>query len=192
MNGHDVSPETLIERAQRGDARSFGALVRRFDPELRVLSHRMLGPSWSEDILQDSYLRAFRAVGRFESGRGSVPGWLYRIVYRACLDELRRLGRERWESSELLDGYAADEALERAANERLDLWTVLGSLTAEDRACLVLVDALGFDYASAGEVLDVPRGTIASRLNRARRLVREALELTEEVENERVPGREHR
>lgn len=192
MNDHDVSPQTLIERAQRGDARSFGTLVRRSDPDLRVLSHRMLGPSWSEDILQESYLRAFRAVGRFESGRGSVAGWLYRIVYRACLDELRRLGRERWESSELLEEHAVDEALDHAASERLDLWSVLGSLSIEDRACLVLVDALGFDYESAGEVLDVPRGTIASRLNRARGLVREALELTEEVENERVQGREHR
>lgn len=182
MSDLEVSPRTLIRRAQRGDAASFGMLVRQFDPELRVLAHRMLGPSWSEDVLQESYLRAFRAIPRFELGSGSIGGWLYRIVYRSCLDELRRLGRERWQPPELLEQSAADGALEREVSERLDVWTALGSLAAEDRACLVLVDALGFDYASAGEILDVPRGTVASRLNRGRRHVRRALEMPEEVE----------
>lgn len=172
----------LVERAKRGDVASFGMLVRRFDPELRVLAHRMLGPSWSEDILQESYLRAFRAVSRFRLGSGSVGGWLYRIVYRGCLDELRRLGRERWQPSELIEQIPASGALEREVGERLDLWAALGELAAEDRACLVLVDALGLDYAGASEILDVPRGTIASRLNRGRRRVRQALLISEEVE----------
>ena len=167
-------------------------LVRRFDPELRVLSHRMLGPSWSEDILQESYLRAFRAVSRFELHRGSVGGWLYRIVYRSCLDELRRLKREHWQSAELLEDCGVDGATEHVVSERLHVWAALGSLPAEDRACLILVDALGFDYESAAGVLDVPRGTVASRLNRARGLVREALEITEEVENEGIQGRDCR
>ena len=155
--------------------------MRQSDPELRMLAHRMLGPSWNEDVLQESYLRAFQAIPRFQLDSGSIAGWLYRIVYRTCLDELRRIGRQRWQPSELLDETAAAGALENEAAARLDLWAALGSLSVEDRACLVLVDGLGFDYASAGEILDVPSGTVASRLNRGRRRVHEALEMTEEV-----------
>ena len=156
------------------DEAAFEELVRELDSGVRAFSHRVLGPAWSEDVLQEAYLRAFRARGRFRVEAGSFRSWLYRIVYRCCLDELRRTRRRPlpWASAlEALPAPAAEPAL--AARD--ELWRALGELSGEERACVVLVDGLGFDYESAAAILDVPRGTVASRLSRARPLLRRAL-----------------
>jgi RNA polymerase sigma-70 factor (ECF subfamily) len=181
--------KSLVDLAREGDHHAFECLLRRFDGELRILSHRLLGPRWTEDVLQDAYLRAFEALPRFRSGEGSVAGWFYRIVYRRCLDEFRRAGRETWHEPLPVESVADPRLSEAQMVDRLTLWQALGSLNAEDRACVVLVDALGLDYSAAGDVLGVPRGTVASRLNRARRVVRWALDGNEEDKNGRLQGR---
>lgn len=155
------------------DAAAFEDLVRELDAGMRAFSHRVLGPAWSEDVLQEAYLRAFRARSRFEPSAGSFQSWLYRIVYRCCLDELRRRRRSPLPWTTGLDALPAPDVAETATRD--ELWRALGELSGEERACVVLVDGLGFDYESAARILDVPRGTVASRLNRARPLVRRAL-----------------
>ena len=168
----------LVERAQGGDAAAFTALVRAFDPMLRALAYNLLGDrELMDDILQDAYLRAFRALPRFE-GRSQVGTWLYRITYNACLDELRRRKRRRWFP-------VAHAGLEEAPDSTEDpvehlarageLRAALASLSPEERAAVWLVDAEGHDYGKAAEVLGVPEGTVASRLSRARAALREAL-----------------
>jgi RNA polymerase sigma-70 factor, ECF subfamily len=155
------------------DEASFEDLVRALDGETRAFSHRVLGPAWSEDVLQEAYLRAFRSLARFSPELGTFRSWLFRIVYRCCLDELRRRRRRPlpWDSA--LDALPAPAQPGLATRD--ELWRALGDLSEEERACVVLVDGLGFDYESAGRILDVPRGTVASRLNRARPLLRRAL-----------------
>ena len=89
-------PGRLLDRARRGDGAAFGALVRIFDPQLRGLAFSLLGSrELMDDVLQDAYVRAFRGLARFEA-RAQVSTWLHRIVYNACLDELRRARRRRW------------------------------------------------------------------------------------------------
>jgi RNA polymerase sigma-70 factor, ECF subfamily len=180
-----------VVRAQRGDTAAFEQLVREFDDGLRAFSHRVLGPGWTEDVLQEAYLRAFRSLRHYRAERGAFRSWLYRIVYRCCLDEQRR-GRRRplsWTAS--LEELPSSHTSEWVAAARQGLWDALGMLSTEERACVILVDGLGFDYESAGTILDVPRGTVASRLNRARPLLRRALrEPLEETEGEghaRIP-----
>jgi RNA polymerase sigma-70 factor, ECF subfamily len=181
MTDHDL-PAELVERARQGDPHAFESIVRAFDGQLRTLAYRLLGPMWSEDVLQEAYLRAFRAFPNFEPGVGSVGGWLYRIVYRGCLDQLRRSGQETWGDE---DGYTVLSdagSTEGEVTTRISVWRALGALTPEERACIVLVDGLGFDYDSTGRVLGVPRGTVASRLHRARPIIRQELE--DDLENE--------
>src|SRR5918994_7534230 len=80
----------LVARATEGDVDAFYALIDRHDRGLRGLAYRLLGdPDAMDDALQESYLKAFRALPRF-SGDSAFKSWLYRIVYNTCLDELRR------------------------------------------------------------------------------------------------------
>jgi RNA polymerase sigma-70 factor (ECF subfamily) len=171
----DSAVEMLVARAQRGDVAAFEHVVRRFDRDLRAFSHRVLGPAWTEDVLQEAYLRAFRGLPSYRPELGAFQSWLYRIVYRCCLDELRRTRRRPLPWASGLEELPSQDTAEASVATRESLWRALGSLSDEDRACIVLVDGLGFDYESAAAILDVPRGTVASRLNRARPLLRRAL-----------------
>jgi RNA polymerase sigma-70 factor, ECF subfamily len=167
----------VVEQARRGDRDAFAELVRHYDGGLRALAYRLLGDrDRMDDVLQETYVRAFRGLPGFR-GRSRVGTWLYRIAYNACLDELGRAGRvvhlPLAEVAELVDprpGIAETVAWRR------DLAAALAELAPADRAAVLMVDAQGFGYRDAGEVLGVPEGTVASRLNRARAALRRALE----------------
>jgi RNA polymerase sigma-70 factor (ECF subfamily) len=170
-----------LARARRGDHDAFVALVRRHDRGLRSLAYRLLGdPARMDDALQEAYVRAFRALARFR-GDSAFATWLYRIAYNVCLEELTRSRRTETVALETMpESSDAAVGLEESVAMRSGLASALATLTPQDRAAVLLVDALGFDYRAAGEVLGVPEGTVASRLNRARAALRRALAATEE------------
>ena len=155
---------------------AFEALIRRHDPELRSLALRIVGPSSLDDVLQDAYLKAYRAIPAFEPRNGSVRGWLFRIVYTTSIDSLRRR-RPTVQLDEANERDVEIRTPEDAAVERGELEAVLASLPIEDRAAIVLVDGLGFDYAAAAQILGIPVGTVGSRLHRGRAEIRRTLAL---------------
>jgi RNA polymerase sigma-70 factor, ECF subfamily len=165
-----------IDRAKRGDHEAFASVIKQYDRGLRALAYRLLGdPDRMDDALQEAYVKAFRGLSSFR-GESRLGTWLYRIVYNACLDELERSGRIVQLSLE----DAADPPdprldLAETVASRTGLAEALAGLAPEERAAVLLVDAQGFDYRSAGRVLGVPVGTVASRLNRARAALRRAL-----------------
>jgi RNA polymerase sigma-70 factor (ECF subfamily) len=162
--------ELLLARARRGDAAAFGLLLRAADESHRRLAFRLLGDRQSmDDVLQEAYVRAFRALPQFRGG-SAFGTWLYRIVYNACLDEVRRSHRE------VLLGDLPGEDSPGGVEDRLDLEAALAALPPELRAVVLLVDAQGLSYDEAAEVFGVAPGTIGSRLNRARATLRAALE----------------
>src|SRR5204863_5989719 len=130
------------QRLRRLDSGTFVELVKRDDMSHRRLAFRLLGGSERmDDVLQDAYVRAFRALPRFR-GDSSLETWLYRIVYNACVDDLRRR-REHETLEEWDERFAAAPA---EPEERLDLAAALASLPPELRAILLLVDAGGRSY----------------------------------------------
>jgi RNA polymerase sigma-70 factor, ECF subfamily len=158
----------------RSDADAFVVLLRDYDLRHRRLAFRLLGDrERMDDVLQEAYARAFRALPRFRGG-AALGTWLYRIVYNACLDELRRSGARR--------EVSLDEWRERGADrtdrleERLDLEAALAALPVELRAVVLLVDVDELSYDEAAEVLGIPAGTVASRLSRARDALKGALQ----------------
>jgi RNA polymerase sigma-70 factor, ECF subfamily len=166
--------ERVIDRARRGDQEAFAAVIRHYDPGLRALAFRLLGDrDLMDDVLQEAYVKAFKGLRGFR-GDAKLGTWLYRIAYNACLDELRR--SRRGDELPLTDGLPSrsPDPGEVAAG-RQDLARALAALPPDERAAVLLVDAQGFDYRQAGEVLGVPEGTVASRLNRARASLRTAL-----------------
>lgn len=158
---------------ERFDVEGFLAALRQYGVVHRRLAYRLLGDrSRMDDVLQDAYARAYRALPGFR-GRASLGTWLYRIVYNACLDDLRRSGaRKEVSLDEWRDGVGRTEPVE----ERLDLAAALAALPVELRAVVLLVDADELSYDEAAEVLQIPPGTVASRLSRARELLRAALQ----------------
>ena len=174
---------TVLDRARRGDREAFTVLIRHYDPGLRALAYRLLGDrERMDDALQEAYVKAFRALPTFR-GDSSLGTWLYRIAYNACLDELDRT-RGLHELPPLENPEPSDPRpdVAESVSVREQLARALAQLTPVDRAAVLLVDAQGFDYRAAGEVLGVPSGTIASRLNRARAVLRRALgKPTEEI-----------
>lgn len=166
-----------VARARRGDEQAFAALVRHYDPGLRALAFRLLGDrARMDDALQEAYVKAFRSLPQFR-GDASLGTWLYRIAYNACLDELKRT-RAVIDLESARDRTQLGSDPVDALSTRHRLSTALAELSPEDRAAVLLVDADGFDYRDAAEVLGIPEGTVASRLNRARAALRQTLQET--------------
>jgi RNA polymerase sigma-70 factor, ECF subfamily len=159
---------------------AFAAIVREHDQRLRTLAYQLLGERQAmDDVLQDVYVKAYRALPSFR-GEASLSTWLYRIAYTTCIDRIRR--------RPALDDLPVEAAAEAAGGDDPDerfavgeeLRAALSGLDAEHRAAVLLVLRDGHSYDAAAEILGVPRGTVASRVARARRqLVRVLSEMGE-------------
>lgn len=171
-----IAQRETLERARRGDADAFMELIKPFDREHRALAYGILGDRHRmDDALQEAYLKAYRGLSGFD-GRAAIGTWLYRIVYNACLDELRREGRVVHLPLETVSDLAAPAEPAGIGTSREDLVRALRSLPAELRAVVVLVYTQGLDYGAVSEIVGIPVGTVASRLHRARGLLRRALD----------------
>lgn len=175
----------LVERVLAGETAAFRALVEPHDPRLRGLAYKLLGGDAHamDDALQEAYVRAFRSLDRFR-GDADFGTWLYRIVYNACLDELRR-GRRRPVPVDVTvwDGASGRTGPEGAAAAADQVLRALAALPDDQRLTVVLVDGEGFDHIEAARLLGVAPGTVASRLSRARATMRRMLE--DEAKEER-------
>jgi RNA polymerase sigma-70 factor (ECF subfamily) len=165
-------------------AEEFWSLVEPHDRGLRALAYRLVGDRHlMDDVLQEAYLKAFRALPSLR-GREALGTWLRRIVYNAAMHHLR--GRSRVLPLEEVPDRP-DPAPDPAdvAVGRRDLAAALTALPTDMRAAVLLVDAEGLSYEEAGAIIGVPKGTVASRLSRAREILRRALEARTEGAKER-------
>lgn len=167
-----VPDKELLARHAKGDPHAFAELVQRHRDRMWAVALRTLGdPEEAADALQDAFLSAYRAVGRFR-GESAVTTWLHRIVINACLDRLRRQSIRPavpMGDDATLDAVAPKNADPTALHEvALDVTAALRRLPAEQRAALILVDMMGYGVDEAARVLDVPNGTIKSRCARGR------------------------
>lgn len=134
------------------------------------------------DATQDALIAIVRGLPRFDH-RSAFSTWAYRVATNACLDELRRRSRRPVPGGddELADAIRAraDDApgLDTTATDRLDLDAALAELPPEFRAPVVLRDQLGLDYAEIAEVLDIPPGTVRSRIARGRAALARSLDV---------------
>ncbi|MFD7084035.1 RNA polymerase sigma factor SigM [Streptomyces sp. NPDC059918] len=173
--GDERSDQELLALHAAGDPDAFGELVRRHRDRLWAVALRTLGDrEEAADAVQDALVSAYRAAHTFR-GESAVTTWLHRITVNACLDRARKAASRR--TSPLDDTERLERLLEphesaEAPAERQDLHrqllAALGTLPAEQRAALVLVDMQGYPVAEAARVLDVPTGTVKSRCARGR------------------------
>jgi len=182
----------LIKRCQAGERSAFDALVQRHYALAYNIAYRMLGDAdLSSDAIQVAFVRAYKAIGRFRHD-ATFSTWLYRIVTNVCLDNLRQ--RERGTASLTLvnddeggleerdiPDVEQDPASTTQQRERQEtVQRALLRLGEEHRQILVMYDLSGLAYDEISDALEIPLGTVKSRLNRARHALKE--ELAEHME----------
>jgi RNA polymerase sigma-70 factor (ECF subfamily) len=184
-----MDEQTLIQAAQRGDLEAFNGLVLLYQDFLfRIALNILHDEDAAADAVQQGLLSAFRNLRTFRGG--SLRSWLSRIVVNASYDELRRIARSRTLPLDVFDqdgeemepafwlaspGPSPEEQAE--SSELLDVIRA-GLLKLPDpyRLALLLVDVEGLSYEEAAVTLDVPKGTVKSRLARARNALRQSLQ----------------
>jgi RNA polymerase sigma-70 factor (ECF subfamily) len=183
MDGTDAA---IIAQVRAGDSDAFRVLVERHSRNIFRLAYRMVGnePD-AEDVVQDTFLRAFRQIGRFES-RANFGTWLYRIAVNCALDLLRQRPRqavalepepdEREERAEDPNLAASPERLAFSAEVQLRVAAALSELSPAERAAFLLRHFEGHSIEEIGHVLGLRTSATKHTVFRAVRKMREALQ----------------
>ncbi|GIU84927.1 MAG: RNA polymerase sigma factor [Acidimicrobiales bacterium] len=152
----------LLLRAADGDNASLAAFIRETQADVWRFCAYLVDRESADDLTQETYLRAHRAMERFR-GDASAKVWLLSIARRVCADEIRRRRRERTRQDRTAGPVMPDQS------GMVDLSSLLETLEPDRRSALILTQVIGLSYAEAAEVMQVRVGTVRSRVARARR-----------------------
>jgi RNA polymerase sigma-70 factor (ECF subfamily) len=143
----------------------------------------------ANDLVQDTYLKAFRFISSFERGT-NAKAWLFRILKNSFINDYRKRSKEpsKVDYQEVETTYNSEEAAEVDHTTDLRVETVqdmigdevataLNSLPVDFRTVIILCDIEGFTYEEMAKILDIPIGTVRSRLHRARNLLKDKLKV---------------
>lgn len=182
------SEAAWIEKALNGDRNAFGELARAHYDGVMTVVYRMCGDAeLAQDAAQEAFIRAWVNLGSFRPGT-SLRNWLYRIAINAALDMLRREARKvdtDLESLALPDPQVGPEAALLQKERAAAVQSAILALTEASRSVLVLREYGGLSYHEIAAAMDVPLGTVMSRLNYARRQLRQSLQpVWKQMQNE--------
>ena len=171
----------LFLAARDGDRVALSAAIRASEPDVWRFTAHLVGRADADDVTQDTFLRAWRALPEFR-GDSSARTWLLAIARRAAADSIRRTVRRR-----RLDARATAEASVRASHTTgapdgvlgTELDSVIATLDTDQRAAFVLTQVLGYSYPDTADICGVAVGTIRSRIARAREHLVETLRAAE-------------
>jgi RNA polymerase sigma-70 factor, ECF subfamily len=174
---------------QRGDTEAFAVLVERHQKKMLNIAFRMTGDYDDAcDIVQDAFLAAFRAIKKFK-GEAQFSTWLYRIVVNYTKNRLKQVQSLKHREQPTIDDFSAEgralcqlRAAEKSPDEQMvqqerdaSVQQCISGLDNEYREVLVLRDIQGFSYEEIRDVLQIPDGTVKSRLSRARLALKDCL-----------------
>lgn len=176
---------SIVARAAEGDSGAFDTLVRRHSSRLLRMTFALVGNQQdAEDLMQEAFAKAYFKIQSF-SGRSSFFTWLYRITVNQSISNRRKRRLESTHQGLYLDDAPAPTAEEPSAEAVLEtheevtrVRRAIAQLDDDRRTVLVLRDIEGLDYKEIAEVLEIPRGTVRSRLHRARSDLHAILEKT--------------
>ena len=195
-----ISDDELMCRFQNGDEAGFRRLMERYQDRILNYVYRMVSDRhMAEDLTQEVFVRIYLNAGRYLPGSRFAP-WLYRIASNLAINELRR--RKRWRFV-TIDNNPSDEDRnvitdlkdEKTVNPEDHVSKVeaadevaeaLNKVPIKYRSPLILRELEGYDYEEIAQILDIPRGTVKSRLNRGRALLASALKRARTTANASV------
>ncbi|WP_018661744.1 RNA polymerase sigma factor [Heyndrickxia acidiproducens] len=166
----------LIHQAKSGDVDAFAALVTRFKGEVFRHAYAMVNDRMeAEDIAQEAFVKAYYALNQLENAY-AFASWMTRIVSNLCYDRLKKLQKKTAFQSQI-----DEETISRTtsnieqANIRFDLQDAIQRLTPEHRTVLILRDVQGYSYGEIANMMNIPLGTVKSRISNARKLLKNEL-----------------
>lgn len=180
--------QELVERAQKGDKRAFELLVMKYQRKLaRLLSRMVRDQAEIEDITQESFIKAYRALPQFR-GESAFYTWLYRIAVNTAKNYLVARGRraptttefsneeaEGFEDAELLRDIATPDAELQTKQIAAAVNKAVEALPEELRTAITLREIEGLSYEEIAQMMDCPIGTVRSRIFRAREAIAEKI-----------------
>lgn len=182
-----ISDQQLIVAANRGSEDAYRSLVERYQrPVLSLLTRIVRDRAWAEDLAQETFIKAFRALDSFQIER-KFSSWLFKIAHNTAIDALRRkrldtvpIEEPQREGPDLLDSLpGSDIDSPETALEGRDLGVALvramGELRPEYRAVMDLRFIQGLAYDEIAEIMDLPLGTVKTHLHRARKALAKTL-----------------
>jgi len=185
--GENELDSALVERVQQGDKRAFDLLVRKYQHKVvGLVSRYVKNHSECEDIAQEAFIRAWRAIGSFR-GESAFYTWLYKIAVNTAKNHLVAMGRRPPADDIAIDDAAfipgADRMQETATPERelmrqeieQTVFSTVQSLPEELRTAITLREVDGLSYEEIAEAMGCPIGTVRSRIFRAREAIDEKL-----------------
>lgn len=172
----------LVKLAMTGDSAAFGELVVRYQDRLyNSIVHALGCPTEAEDVVQEAFVLAYTKLSSFQQ-KSAFYTWLYRIAFNTAISRRRKkkpttsLDFMKDEMGELpIDGGDAPESNLHRQERAIQVQQALAQLSDEHRTILVLREIEGFCYEAISEILDLPVGTVRSRLHRARTQMRDEL-----------------
>ncbi len=161
----------VIERARSGDEEAFVLVYEHFSPQIYRYIYRLLGnQEQADDITQDTFLRAFQNIGKLADD-SNVGAWLYRIASNAAFDLLRRRKLITWmpilEEGDKSGEFTSDDFTPQVIESEI-VRRAVSQMPPALAVCLVLRSVEGFSCEEIAEILKIPKGTVFSRLARAR------------------------
>ncbi len=184
--GKDVADDVLVARAQKGDKNAFGLLVRKYQYRVTELVSRFVSDSEAVDVAQESFIKAWRALGGFK-GNSAFYTWLYRIAINTAKNHLVARGRrpanqdidvadaELYGHTERLSHSDTPEAILLGDEVQNTVLNAIQDLPADLRTAILLREIEGMSYEEIAEAMDCPIGTVRSRIFRARTAIEETL-----------------
>ncbi|MDD3706390.1 MAG: sigma-70 family RNA polymerase sigma factor [Clostridiaceae bacterium] len=189
----------LIKKSQSGDVESFELLISSYDKRAYNIAYRIMGNDEdAKDMAQDALIRVFKSLKDFK-GQAAFSTWLYRIVTNVCLDELRRRKNEKYVSidstihtdsgelhMELCSDKETPESIYEVVEQREMIRKAIRELNEDYRSVIVLRDIQGFSYEEISGILSCSLGTVKSRINRGRAMLRDKLKASMELSRENI------
>lgn len=179
----ELEDSQLVARSREGDLAAFNVIVERYQAQVLSVAWRVVGTRASaEDITQETFISAYRAIGKFRGG--SLRAWLFRIASNLGVDFLRSSKRRPEDSLDqsleppAFQVASGDETPEQAALRGElggEIQKAILSLPDDQRVALLLIDVQGLSYDEAAEATGASVDTVKSRLSRARGKVRDIL-----------------
>lgn len=181
------SDVNVILQSQQGNAEAFRLLYRRYQAKVRSTLYQLCGQPHLDDLVQDVFLKVWKGLPQLRNP-SFFATWIYRITWNVAQDARKQLGRSRQQEQQILGGEAAGDHISQEFSrpqDSPDLIQIhyqdlvkrgLATLSFEHRTILVLHDLEDLPQKMIAEILDLPTGTIKSRLFYARRAMREFLQ----------------